>query len=178
VGIWDRVSRGVDALARLLQHRPPSTPPASRQQLRADVVDELLHLSKVAAGPGSRDPCLGQCDGIVLVTPARELPDPLPPALAEELERLVTDRSVIVDLSGVTLVSAAPVVGLAGWVVGASRQPDQCCVVCSRPTARALLRSWGITRCLVVFGSIGDALQARRFAHDGYGSGWSPAAFD
>jgi hypothetical protein len=85
----------------------------------------------------------------------------LPERLAERLEALIANRPAIVDLSGTIVVSAAPVVGLVGWVL-ASGSPDWCCVVCPRGTARALLRKWHITRCLAVFGSIGDALQARR----------------
>jgi hypothetical protein len=69
---------------------------------------------------------------------------------------------------------ADPVAGLAAWVLGASHQPDRCCVVCPRPTARALIRKWHVTRCVATFGSIGDALQARRFADAGYGAGWHP----
>ena len=65
---------------------------------------------------------------------------------------------MIVDLSQITLVSAAPVMGLAAWAL-ASQQPDQCCVVCPRATARALLRKWHVSRCLAIFGSVGDALQ-------------------
>jgi hypothetical protein len=96
--------------------------------------------------------------------------------MAEQLEAWVARRPVVVDLSGVTLVSAAPVVALASWVLGAGQQPGRCCVVCARATARALLRRWHITRCLAVFGSVGDALQARRFAEDGYGAGWDPGS--
>lgn len=115
-------------------------------------------------------------DGVVIVTPAGPLPDPLPEELAEQLETVIADRPVIVDLSGIVVVSAAPLVGLAGWVLGTSSRPDQSCVVCARRSARALLRRWHITRCLAVFGSIGDALQARRFAQAGYGRGWCPDA--
>lgn len=111
-------------------------------------------------------------DGVVIVTPVGTLRDPLPAELVEQLEALIADRPVIVDLSEIILVSAAPVVGLAGWVIGASQHPDQCCLVCPRATARALLRKWHVTRCLAVFGSIGDALQARRFDDEGYGVGW------
>jgi hypothetical protein len=74
----------------------------------------------------------------------------------------------------ITLVSATPVMGVAAWLLGASHQPDQCCVVCPRATARALLRKWHVTRCIAMFGSVGDALQARRFADEGYGAGWHP----
>jgi hypothetical protein len=112
--------------------------------------------------------------GMVIVTPLGTLRDPLPVRLVEMLEASAC-RPVIVDLSQITLVSAAPVMGVAGWVIGASHQPDQCCVVCPRATARALLRKWHVTRCLAIFGSVGDALQARRFGDEGYGAGWHPA---
>jgi hypothetical protein len=108
------------------------------------------------------------------MTPLGPLPDPLPAGLVARLEASIAARPVIVNLSQITLVSAAPVVGLAAWVLGASRQPDRCCVVCARPTARALLRRWHVTRCVATFGSVGDALQARRFADAGYGAGWHP----
>jgi hypothetical protein len=111
-------------------------------------------------------------DGVVIVTPLGALRDPLPAELVEQLEALIANRPVIVDLSEMILVTAAPMVGLAGWIIGASQHPDQCCLVCPRATARALLRKWHVTRCLAVFGSIGDALQARRFDDEGYGVGW------
>ena len=95
-----------------------------------------------------------QRHGVIVVTPVGTLPDPLPARLVEQLEASIAARPVIIDLSQTTLVSAAPVVGLTGWVLGASHQPDQCCVA--------------------IFGSVGDALQARRFADDGYGAGWHP----
>ncbi len=113
--------------------------------------------------------------GVMIVTPVGTLRDPLPAGLVEQLEASIAGRPVIVDLSQITLVSAAPVMGLAGWALGASQQPDQCCVVCPRATARALLRKWHVTRCLAIFGSVGDALQARRFGDEGYRAGWHPA---
>jgi hypothetical protein len=112
--------------------------------------------------------------GVVIVTPLGTLRDPLPAGLVEQLEASAR-RPVIVDLSQVTLVSATPVMAVAGWIIGASHQPDQCCVVCPRATARALLRKWHVTRCLAIFGSVGDALQARRYGDEGYGAGWHPA---
>jgi hypothetical protein len=115
-----------------------------------------------------------QRHGVIVVTPVGTLPDPLPARLVEQLEASIAARPVIIDLSQTTLVSAAPVVGLTGWVLGASHQPAQCCVVCPRVTARALLRRWHVTRCVAIFGSVGDALQARRFADDGDGAGWHP----
>lgn len=121
------------------------------------------------------DPPAGVAErhGVVIVTPLGMLGDPLPEELVEQVEASAR-HPVIVDLSEVTLVSAVPVMGLTGWALGSS-EVDQCCVVCSRPTARALLKRWHVTRCLAMFGSIGDALQARRFADEGYGTGWRPA---
>ncbi|HEY3141467.1 MAG TPA: hypothetical protein VGJ86_10065 [Acidimicrobiales bacterium] len=139
--------------------------------LRWDLVDNHWDLGSVL---GASVADVHQRDGVMIVTPAGALPDPLPVRLAEQLEALITDGPVIVDIGGIIVVSAAPVVRLAGWVLGARQQPGRCCVVCPRATARVLLRKWHITRCLAVFGSIGDALQARRFAHEGYGSGWHP----
>jgi hypothetical protein len=110
---------------------------------------------------------------VIVVTPLGTLRDPLPARLVQQLEASIRSRPVIVDLSQITLVSAAPVMGLAAWAL-ASQQPDQCCVVCPRATARALLRKWHITRCLAIFGSVGDALQAHRSADEGYGAGWHP----
>jgi hypothetical protein len=113
--------------------------------------------------------------GVMIATPLGTLDDPLPTGLVDQLEALVAGAPVIVDLSQITLVSPAPVMGLAAWLVGASHHPDRCCLVCPRPTARALLRKWHITHCLATFGTIGDALQARRFHEEGYGAGWHPA---
>jgi hypothetical protein len=124
--------------------------------------------------PQPRDWHLSEQDGVVIVIPTGALADPLPAQLAEELGALIADRPVIVDLTGMTLVSAAPVVGLVAWVLSTGQQPDNCCAVCGRATARALLRKWHVSRCLALFGSVGDALQARRYAHEGYGMGWHP----
>ena len=123
---------------------------------------------------GTLDVSVESGEGVIVMTPLGTLPDPLPAALVARLEASIAARPVIVNLSESTLVSTAPVMGLAAWVLGASHQPDRCCVVCPRPTARALLRKWHVTRCVAIFGSVGDALQARRFADAGYGAGWHP----
>jgi hypothetical protein len=123
---------------------------------------------------GTLDVGIESREGVIVMTPLGPLPDPLPAGLLAQLEASMAARPVIVDLSQITLVSAAPMMGLAAWVLGASQQADHCCVVCSRPTARALLRKWHVTRCVATFGSVGDALQARRFADAGYGAGWYP----
>jgi hypothetical protein len=123
---------------------------------------------------GSPEAGVGERDGVIIVTPLGALRDPLPAALVDQLEAAIRSGPVIVDLGQITLVSAPPVMGLAAWVVAARQQPDQCCVACPRATARALLHQWRITRCLAVFGSVGDALQARRHRNEGYGAGWHP----
>jgi len=143
--------------------RPSSTTTRDGQHPRRD---------PPPAGPPQAD--VKERHGVVIVTPLETLRDPLPAGLVEQLETSAR-RPVIVDLSQITLVSPTPVMGVAGWVIGASHQPDQCCVVCPRATARALLRKWHVTRCLAIFGSVGDALQARRLGDEGYGAGWHPA---
>jgi hypothetical protein len=136
---------------------------------------DAAHPSQDPPPAGSSQADVEERHGVVIVTPLGTLRDPLPPRLVEQLE-VSARRPVILDLSQITLVSATPVMGVAGWVIGTSRQPDHCCVVCTRATARALLRKWHVTRCLAIFGSVGDALQARRFGDEGYGAGWHPAA--
>jgi hypothetical protein len=123
---------------------------------------------------GTLDVSVESREGVIVMTPLGPLPDPLPAGLVAQLEASIATRPLILDLSQITLVSAAPMMGLAAWVLGASHQPDRCCVVCARPTARALLRKWHVTRCVATFVSVGDALQARRFADAGYGAGWYP----
>ena len=137
---------------------------------------DATHLRQTPLPPrtGTLDVSVESGEGVIVMTPLGTLPDPLPAGLVARLEASIAALPVIVDLSQITLVSAAPVMGLAAWVLGASHQPDRCCVVCARPTARALLRRWHVTRCVATFGSVGDALQARRFADAGYGAGWHP----
>lgn len=181
---------------RLLQLRPDeaareipdrATPPGTTGARQPGPVrrfqDRRLSSTATSGGPHpNQDPPLAgppqagvdERHGVVIVTPLGTLCDPLPAELVAQLEASAR-RPVIVDLSQITLVSATPVMGVAGWVIGASHQPDQCCVVCPRATARALLRKWHVTRCLAIFGSVGDALQARRFGDEGYGAGWHPA---
>jgi hypothetical protein len=165
---------------RLLQRHPDE---AARETPVADFKFGDVPALQRATGPHpNQDPPragppqagVAERHGVVIVTPLGTLCDPLPAGLVEQLEASAR-RPVIVDLSQITLVSAAPVMGVAGWIIGASHQPDQCCVVCPRATARALLRKWHVTRCLAIFGSVGDALQARRFGDEGYGAGWHPA---
>lgn len=126
------------------------------------------------ARTGTLDVSVESREGVIVISPLGTLADPLPAGLVAQLEASIAARPVIVNLGQITLMSAAPIMGLAAWVLGASHQPDRCCVVCPRPTARALLRRWHVTRCVATFGSVGDALQARRFAAAGYGAGWYP----
>jgi hypothetical protein len=156
---------GAPAARRLLYRRRSCT-----------ATSDAVHHRQTPLPPrtGTLDVSVESGEGVFVMTPLGPLPDPLPAGLVAQFEASIAARPVIVDLSQITLVSAAPVMGLAAWVLGASRQPDRCCVVCPRPTARALLRRWHVTRCVATFGSVGDALQARRFAEAGYGAGWYP----
>ena len=161
--------------------RPAARLPASDRRLvyggrSCAATSDATHHRQTPLPPrtGTLDVSVGSREGVIVTTLLGPLPDPLPAGLVARLEASIATRPVIVDLSQVTLVSAAPLMGLAAWVLGASQQPDRCCVVCPRPTARALLRKWRVTRCVATFGSVGDALQARRFAAAGYGAGWYP----
>jgi hypothetical protein len=157
---------GLPAPDRRLRYRPRSCTATSDGTTRSQI--------PLPPSTGTLDVSVDSGQGVVVMTPLGPLPDPLPAGLVAQLEAALAARPVILDLSQITLVSAAPIMGLAAWVLGASRQPGRCCVVSPRPTARALLRKWHVTRCVATFGSVGDALQARRFAEAGYGAGWHP----
>lgn len=78
----------------------------------------------------------------------------------------------ILDLTDLTLVGTELDRFIARLIDGC----DAVCVVARRHTARMILhRSGAADRC-AVFGSVADALQSLRLAHDGYGSGWSQAS--
>ena len=178
--LWRRglVAPGVRALGRDRHHqeRPGGSDRHPQDRNRSGAATgQTQHRKELRLSVGPLRAALEQRHGVMIATPLGTLHDPLPSGLVDQLEALVAGAPVIVDLSQITLVSPAPVMGLAAWVVGASDHPDQCCLVCPRATARALLRKWHITRCLATFGSIGDALQARRFHEEGYGAGWHPA---
>lgn len=129
------------------------------------------HRSGPSTAP-SPDICVDERHGVVMVTPVGALRDPLPMAVVERIEAVTAGRPVIVDLSQVILVSASAATGLVAWVIAATQESGQCCLVCPRTTAKALLGRWHVARCLAVFTSVGDALQARRFRDEGYGDGW------
>jgi hypothetical protein len=128
---------------RVLDRRRSGTPTNQRAHRRQ---------GPPASTTAPPDAGVEQRDDVTVVTPVGTLPDPLPAGLVGQLEASIAARPVIVDLSHITLVSATPVMGVAAWLLGASHQPDQCCVVCPRATARALLRKWHVTRCIVRVG--------------------------
>jgi anti-anti-sigma regulatory factor len=81
--------------------------------------------------------------------------------------------ATVLDLSEVTLIEPGGVTALVGALVAAAGDPAACCIVARRASGRRLLRQWGLDRVVCLFGSVGDALQARVHALDGYGLGWS-----
>jgi anti-anti-sigma regulatory factor len=81
---------------------------------------------------------------------------------------------IVLDLSDVVLTEPAGAVTLVGTMIAAAGDPARCCVVARRASGRRLLRQWGIDRTVCLFGSVGDALQARVHSIDGYGRGWEP----
>lgn len=77
----------------------------------------------------------------------------------------------ILDLTDLTLVGTQ----LDRFIGRLIDSCDAVCVVARRHTARMILQRSGAARRCAVFGSVADALQSLRLAHDGYGPGWKQA---
>lgn len=84
-------------------------------------------------------------------------------------------EAVVLDVDQVTLLDEAAFRRLASaFDAAASGAPR--CIVASRLSGRMVLERWGVTSDHALFTSVPDALQARTFAGDGYGDGWTPTA--
>ena len=153
-----------------------STPSAPRiQSIGARTGD-------VADGPVTTEhPVLTVADGRVHVREVRgatvvRLDGGLDDAFAAEVQEAIVAATagadaVIVDLDRVTLLEPEAL----GAVLRHAGGPDAArCVVAPRLSGRMVLDRWGASGEHAVFTSIADALQARTFAADGYGRGWSP----
>ena len=104
--------------------------------------------------------------------------------LDEELARLVApvlpsattgSAAVVLDVDQVTLLDRSAFEMLARSLDHAAGERERC-VVTSRLSGRMVLERWEVADRYAIFGSVADALQAREFAHNGYGAGWVPAA--
>ncbi len=74
----------------------------------------------------------------------------------------------VLDLADLTLIGH----GVADLVGGLVDTCGAICVTARRHTAQVILQRSGISQHVVVFTSVGDALQSLRLAEAGYGPGW------
>lgn len=113
---------------------------------------------------------------VAIVTLAGELDDVLAtlliPALTVAARRC---DAIVLDLDRVTLLEHSAL-AMVCQVIDVLPHEDSCCIVAGRPSVRLKLSRWGPPSSFATFTSVGDALQARRFAEHGYGPGWRPAA--
>jgi len=83
----------------------------------------------------------------------------------------VAGESVIVDISDVILCDSATVRDLVALLT-LDEDEASFCIVSRRVTSRAVVRKMGGTH-LPLFGSVGDAMEAKLLERDGYGPGWA-----
>lgn len=91
--------------------------------------------------------------------------------LDTEFRRLPVAQPVIINLSGLTLGSVRTLEQLVFFV--RSLSGSRVSLVCSRLSARRLLRFAGAADVVPVFMTTADALQALLHHDQGYGPGWS-----
>lgn len=96
-------------------------------------------------------------------------------SLALELLALGPDLRLVIDVSPATLVNPASLCGALDELIAAGADPHRICLVCERLSALVLLRRYGATEQVAVFGSSRDAIQALVMHGEGYGPGWAPS---
>lgn len=93
------------------------------------------------------------------------------------IEQLATDAGatpLVVELDECILAEESAVAQLP--VLHSVGQTTSVCVVCNRPSGRALLDRLGVAAHLALFTHTQDALTAQVLADAGYGAGWGPMA--
>lgn len=91
--------------------------------------------------------------------------------LDAELRLVPVSRPVILNLNALTLGNAN---ALDQLVIFLRSLPDfRFCLVCSRLSARRLLRLIGAADIVPIFMTAADAMQVLILQEDGYGPGWS-----
>jgi len=118
---------------------------------------------RVAGRPGDEQ----TAGGVAVLSPSGVLDREVLEQLEVELGSRTTP--VIVDLSDCTLgaTDVLSELGVGRW----RRASGDVCLVCRRLTGRRLLARAGVR--MVVFTSVGDAVQAWVLSAAGYGSGWA-----
>lgn len=95
---------------------------------------------------------------------------------AEDIDRIAgrlrsdPGAPTVLDLADLTL-GGNDVAASIGRLLDAC---DDVCIVVRRTSAALVLQRLGVDQRCSVFRSVGDALQARRLAEDGFGHGWAP----
>lgn len=112
-----------------------------------------------------------QDHGAVVLSVSAPVNGSLLSKLTAHLRRAPAGQPVIIDLSALTLGNAEMLERLVVFV--RSLSGSGVCLVCSRLSARRLLRLAGAADIVPIFMSTADAIQALLFHEDGYGSGWS-----
>ncbi|MDZ7676452.1 MAG: hypothetical protein U5K30_15455 [Acidimicrobiales bacterium] len=90
------------------------------------------------------------------------------PAIAEAA---TSAEAIIVNLDRATLLDHSALETICGALPDPGDGVDRC-LVAGRLSSRLVLERWGIPTRFIVFTSVPDALQAREFATQGYGTGW------
>lgn len=91
----------------------------------------------------------------------------------QKLPSLVLSDSVLVDLSGLTLVDPDVLKVLVTAVKEMTGGSGAFCLLCSRLTGRLLLSRSGVADNVPIFATVADALQAQVHHQEGYGEGWT-----
>lgn len=74
--------------------------------------------------------------------------------------RAAADASpLVIDLDDLTIWRKAPFDTLLEWV--RARGADSVAIVCRRPTARELLRRWGVEQWVPLFDSVDSVIESR-----------------
>lgn len=120
-------------------------------------------------------------DGHVHVTTRREvtiialdggLDDTLAAQVVDTLADLVSDATaVVVDLDRVTLLDRSALDAVCA-VLEHLPESTRRCLVAGRLSSRMVLERWDVLDRFVLFHTVADALQAREFVANGYGTGW------
>jgi hypothetical protein len=96
-------------------------------------------------------------------------------SLALELLALGPELRLVIDVCDATLVNPSGLCEVLDEVISAGSDPHRVCVVCERLSAVVLLRRYGATEQVAIFGSAQDAVQAVLHHEEGYGVGWAPS---
>ena len=100
------------------------------------------------------------------------LDDALAARVAETIAGIVADATaVVVDLDRVTLLDRSALDAVCA-VLDSLPETTRRCLVAGRLSGRMVLERWGVPDRFALFHTVADALQAREFVANGYGTGW------